>query len=194
MQREQETKIRRGHDVLRSHMKRISLTALLILMVSSVILSNCGGGGGGGGGPQQRIDILTLATSVTGTIPAGTLINGYDVTVTLPSGATVKSTINPPETDPGVVTLSPEAAGSLVFSVYTAATSTIPGKIRILLANATGVNAGTFATVQCDIAAGSNPRTSDFSPFLFSVSGTDITNSSVDLTNQLSLTATMEIK
>src|SRR5512144_3040812 len=77
---------------------------LLILALALTTFSACGGGGGGGSNPtpQPTTAVLTLSTAVIGTIPAPTVITGYDVTITLPAGVTVKSS-TPPQTDNGVV-------------------------------------------------------------------------------------------
>jgi hypothetical protein len=99
------------------------------------------------------------------------VIGAIDVTVNLPSGVSVKSspsTTNPAVLvmDPGVVVASGVAAGantSTSFSVYTAATATLPGNVRVRLTNpVTGFGTGEFVTVNCDIAAGAFPTASDF--------------------------------
>jgi hypothetical protein len=186
-------------------MKKISLSGMLILGLALSTLAACGGGGGadsvGITNPQQTKAVLTLSTSVTGAIPSDTTINGYDLTITLPAGVTVKSTTTPPQTDTGVVTSTGSAAGSSITAVYSPATATIPGKVRILLANGNGYYAGEFSKVNCDIAAGHYPKTSDFQLSTFAASGLlhthlgypddNITN--VDLTGQLSLTETVVI-
>jgi hypothetical protein len=183
-------------------MKKISLSSLLIFAFCITMLSACGGGGGGGGStpPQPTTAVLTLSTAVTGTIPSDTTINGYDVTITLPAGVTVKST-TPPQTDAGVVTTTGSAAGSSMTAVYSAATGTTPGKVRILIANGDRYYAGEFSQVNCDIAAGHYPKASDFQQPTFAASGLLHTHldypddivTNVDLTGELSLTATAVI-
>lgn len=169
-------------------MKKTSLLSMLILALALSTLAACGGGGGGGSVtiPQSTTAVLTLSTTVTGTIPANTIITGYDVTISLPAGVTVKST-TPPQTDAGVVTDYP--SGSSMVAVYSAATGTIPGKVRILITSGTGYYAGVFSKVNCNIAAGQYPKASDFQQPTFAASGwDDNTKSTVDLTGQLSLT------
>lgn len=138
-------------------MKRISL---FILIISLLIITACGGGGGGGNGPAA----VTKATLKLATSGTGTTIYGIDVTVNLAPGVTVKST-NPPETDTGVVTASGVVSGTTTTTtaVYTAATGTVPGKVRILIVNANGFTTGEFCTVNGDIASGHSPKSSDFS-------------------------------
>jgi hypothetical protein len=182
-------------------MKKIFLSSLLIFALTLTMLSACGGGGGGSSSPppfQPTTAVLTLSTAVTGTIPANTTINGYDVTITLPAGVTVKST-TPPQTDAGVVTDYP--VGASMVAAYSAATGTIPGKVRILIAKDDGYYAGEFGKVNCDIAAGHTPTESDFQQITFSAHGylhthlgyPDDMVSDVDLTSELSLTATAVI-
>jgi hypothetical protein len=175
-------------------MKKTYLSSLLILGLALTTLAACGGGGGGGAVTihQPTTAVLTLSTAVTGTIPANTIITGYDVTITLPAGVTVKST-TPPQTDAGVVTDYP--VGASMVGVYSAATGTIPGTVRIMIAKGDGYNAGVFSKVNCDVAAGHYPTASSFQQPTFAASGlvTIPTTSTVDLTGQLSLTGTAAI-
>jgi hypothetical protein len=178
-------------------MKKIAISSLLILTLTLTILSACGGGGGGGVTLTQPTSaVLTLSTAVTGTIPATTTINSYNVTITLPAGVTVKSTVNPPETDAGVVTASGKASGALVSGVYTAATSTLPGTVKVYVASASGFDAGEFCKVNGDIAAGYYPTASSFAqPTLDDATGFDSNSSSTVLHMQtlMSLTETAVI-
>jgi len=136
-------------------------TGLLMAMFGIISLSGCGSGGGDGV-TQPTTAVLKMSTQ--GTLPSGTQIGGIDVTITLPTGVTVKSVASPPETDSGVVVTSGvAAANSTVLSTYTPATSSSTGKVRVLLANSTGFGTGEFMTVHCDIASGSTPTASDFS-------------------------------
>jgi hypothetical protein len=177
-------------------MKKISLSSLLIFALALTTLSACGGGGGGGSSSpppfQPTTAVLTLST--TGTIPANTIIAGYDVTITLPAGVTVKSA-TPPVIDNGVLvgTVNGAAAGISLNAGYSPATGGIPGKVHIIVASSdvNGINAGEFSKVNCDITAG-NPTASVFQQPTFTVSGLDVTDplhpTTVDLTGQLSLT------
>ncbi len=182
-------------------MKKISLRSALLMSLALVLLSACSGGGGGGVTvTQPTTAILTLASSVTGSIPADTIIAGYQVTIDLPAGVSVKSS-NPPQVDADVVTLSSAAAGAGVMASYTQSTGSLPGQLKIILAStqSTGFTAGELGKVNCDIAAGFYPVVSDFTQPSFVVSGlkTDPTGSvisTVDLTGQMSLAVTAEIK
>ncbi len=172
-------------------MRKITLLSLLILALALTTLAACGGGGGGGTTvPQPTTAVLTLSTVVTGTIPAGTTINSYDVTIPLPAGVTVKTMLNSSATGTGVVTLSGSAltSGALVEGVYTAATGTFPGTVKVSVAGGAGFAAGEFCKVNCDIAAGSYPSASSFAkPTLDDATGIDASISTVILTGQLSL-------
>lgn len=179
-------------------MKRISLWSLPISGLVAILLSACGGGGSSTAvlpAPSSPAAIVTLATDVTGTIPAGTTINSYEVTMTLPPDTTCRSTNK--QTDPGVVTVigSAATAGSFVTGVYTAATVSIPGTVKISIASGAGFDAGAFCTVRCELANGAQPKAADFAPLTLDeatglVSGTTTTT----LTGQLNLTATVVIQ
>lgn len=176
-------------------MKKISLSTLLILALGLTMLSACGGDSSSAPMPSQPTKaVLTLSTAVTGSIPDGTTINSYNVTITLPAGVTVKSTANPPETDAGVVTAAGMASGALISGVYTAATDTSPGTVKVYVASANGIAPGVFCKVKCNLAAGSHPKASDFSPLtLDDATGMDASLSTVILTGELSLTATAAV-
>ncbi len=171
-------------------MRRLRLGNLQILIFVLSLLSACGGGGGGST-PQPGTAIVSLATAVRGTIPTGTTITGYDVTIDLPAGVTVKSTTQPPQTDTGVVAASGVATGSTIIAAYTPANGVTPGKVRILVANQNGMPAGEFSKVTCDVAAGVNINFSIFSQPSFIATGIDASNSTVDLTADLALTASV---
>lgn len=176
-------------------MKKISLSSLLIFVLALTTLSACSGGGGGGGTPPQPTTaVLTLSTAVTGTIPPPTVIAGYDVTITLPTGVTVKST-TPPQTDADVV------VGIVNGAVAGASYSPAPGKMHIIILSPKGNgfnSAGEFCKVNCDIAAGHYPTSTDFQQQpTFKAIGLDDPNagkpSTVDLTGQLSMKVTAVI-
>ncbi len=182
-------------------MKTMSLSSLLIFALALTTLSACSGGGGGGGSstqPQPATAVLTLSTAVTGTLPAPAVIAGYDVTITLPAGVTVKSTTQP-QTDAGVVvgTVNGAVAGTYSVASYSPAT----GKVRIIVVSPKGngfTGAGEFCKVYCDIAAGHYPTATDFQQQpAFKAVGLDNPNagkpSTVDLTQQLSMTVAAAI-
>jgi len=175
-------------------MKKISLSSLLIFALALTTLSACGGGGGGNSStpPQPTTAVLTLSTAATAAIPASTVITGYDVTITLPAGVTVKST-TPPQTDAGVLvgTVNGAEEGTYMTASYSPAT----GKVHIMVVSPKGngfTAAGEFCKVNCDIAAGRHPTLTDFQQQpTFKARGINDPNgkpSTVDLTGQLALT------
>lgn len=144
-------------------MKKKLTSLLIILVVAALILSSCGSAtttntdtnSNTSTQPTQAI----VKLSATGTLASGALIGGIDITMHLPEGVTIKSITNPPETDNGMVTASGLAvSNSNVVATYTASSNTV----HILLANTYGFSTGEFATVICDVAAGSKPTQVDF--------------------------------
>lgn len=136
-------------------MNRTMTTALQVFVL---MLSACGSSGSGNNGAQPTAAVLTLATSQT-----STTIYGIKATVVLPSGVAVKSAVEPPQTDDGVVTAAGVTAGSYVLGVYSAATSTLPGTVTVDLANEDGFGIGEFVIVNCDIDSGHHPTAHSFS-------------------------------
>ena len=145
----------------------------MFLAATIMVLFGCGGGGsGGGGGTPPPPTTATLKLSTAGT--AGTTIRGIEITVVLPKGVTVNATttIDPTvmEVNQGVVLASGAAvADPAAFSqlkpiaVYTPATGTAPGKVKIGLAAQKDFNLGEFVTLNTVIAAGNVPVATDFS-------------------------------
>jgi hypothetical protein len=176
-------------------MKKLSFANTCLLTLVILFLSACGGGGGGGAAaPQSRTAVVTLGTATTQAILAGTTINGYDLTIELPTGVTVRSSVTP-TTDPGVVVTSGTATWSTIASVYTAAIgTTTPGKVRIMIANENGIAAGEFSKVTCIVAAGLSLSSSETFTHSFIATGIDASNSTVDLSSYLALTATVAIQ
>lgn len=170
-------------------MKRISLWSFVIVTTGLSLLSACGGGTSSTEQPPAAapVAIVTLSTAVTGTVPADTTINGYEVTMTLPPDVTCKSGSGG-QTDPGVVTASGEAAGALAAGLYTAATATQDATVKITIASGPGFNAGIFCKVRCALAHGARPAAGDFAPGLDSATGLVSGSTTTDLTSQLAVT------
>lgn len=129
---------------------KIKSMGLFFLAVVATVQFGCGGGGGGGGTapvvPTQAI--VKVATS--GTLPAGTLIGGIDVTLTYPTTKGLSIT------DSNVIA-SGVSAGSLIQPNLTN-----PGQARVALVSATGIQTGEFATLTFNIASGNSPVAGDF--------------------------------
>jgi hypothetical protein len=163
-------------------MKRTFQTSLLIGALSLIVIAACGGGGGGGASQpkQPTTAVLTLRTTLTGTLPADTIVAGYDIWITLPEGVTVRSTANPPQTDNGVVT--PTDASTSVTAVYQPASGGTPAKVHIVAANANGFASGAFSDVHCNITAGYFPQASSFPQPTFEASFFDVVSQSTNTT------------
>lgn len=140
---------------------------ILLITITLGLAIGCGGGGGGGGTPggnsTQPTQVI-VKIAITGTLPTGTLIGGIDITVSLASGVSAKSTSNPPETDAGIVVASGVASSnSQILATYTPPSGSTNGLTRLLVINASGFGTGEFATVTGDIAAGYQPTSALFS-------------------------------
>jgi len=189
-------------------MKKTSLPILLIVALGIAILPACGGGSSSSSPPFQPTSaVLTLSTAITGTIPATASITSYDVTIELPTGVTVKTmpAPNSSETGTGVVIASGSATGAAIAGVYTAATGTSPGTVKVYVESGGGFSAGEFCKVNVNITAGYSPTASSFVQPTFILPpdgdgalGIDSTDplhpSTVTLTNELSLAVTAVVQ
>ncbi len=163
-------------------MKKIAQLITIFFVLMSA-LSACGNGGTGAGTPA----VMTKATLKLITSGTDTTIYGIDVTVNLASGVTLKST-NPPYIDSNVITLSDIASYATITAVYTAATSSIPGRVRVLVATGNGFSTGQFCSVNGNIAEGHSPKSTDFSLVNFSASdvgGNVISGLTAELTAEI---------
>jgi hypothetical protein len=99
---------------------------------------------------QPTKAIIKLST--TG-VPAGTLIGGLDVTVTLPAGLTVQK-----NADNTAVTGAVTGSGSAVGVGPTSNVLT-PNSLRFAMATTAGFAGGEFVTIVADVAAGTSTGT-----------------------------------
>jgi hypothetical protein len=183
-------------------MKTSSLSGLLIGIFALAALAACSGSGSNNSNvtqaAQQTSAKLKLKTTLINPLPADTIITGYDVLIELPEGVTVKSTISPPMTDPGVVTAT--EAQSSVNAVYQPAAGNDPGRVHIIIVSpkANGFDPGTFCEVHGNIAPGYKLWPAKFPQPTFEASFFDVISSSTNttlVTNQvLSLTSTPVIQ
>lgn len=136
-------------------MKKRGFTGFLICALACVVLAACGGKGGGSSDPTTAI----VKISTQGTLAPGTKIDAIELTVTLPSGASVKASpdsANPSKfvTNAGVVTPSGAAvnAGITSMNVYTASTR----QLSLNFVTVVGFDTGEFVTIHVDLAPGSS--------------------------------------
>ena len=149
-------------------MKRTAFSGRMLLSMSLLLFFGCSSGGNSGnGGVAQQPATVIVKISAAGTLPAGSTIGGADLSLTLPPGVVVRSSMGSLSAlvpDAGIVAASGAAASnSRVYAVHTAVAGAVPGAVRILLANTAGFASGEFAAVKCDIASGNTPTATDFS-------------------------------
>jgi len=178
-------------------MKNTSLLSVLLFALALTILSACGGGSSSSSAPPQPTTaVLTLSTAVTstGTIPANTTVNSYDVTVTLPNGVTVMTMPAPNSsvtTTDVLFSSGTASASTLISGFYTAASGSFPGTVKVLAYNATsfGPALGEFGKLKVNVAAGLSAPAANFKVTLDDATGIDSTLSTVTgLQSQLTVT------
>ncbi len=142
----------------------------VLLLAMTVALSACGNGTTNSGGQQARASLKTSDLLATGYV-----IAGIDVTLSFPVGVTVKTDPVTGQVASGVVTITgvPNTSTTLVDAVYTPATASQRGSLRIMVANATGFSAPEYITVNLDISEGYQPTASEFSLSNFAASDLD---------------------
>ncbi len=179
-------------------MKKRALSGLLMFIIALFTVAGCKSSGNDV--TYQQPTTATLKIVSQGTLTTGQQIGSVEVTVNLPSGVTVQATPDPVNHDvlvinSGVVTASGVAAGtntSTNESIYTAATTTMPGKVTVHLVNPDGFGTGEFVTVNCDIVTGFFPTAADFNVPLTEFKVWDIPNA--DVITGLTATFTADIK
>lgn len=139
----------------------------LILALIAVSLFGCGGGGGGGGA-----NTATYKLNLQGNFAAGA-VAAVQFDLTLPAGATIKTQIDPSTSgvvpSPSSFFLSGNApSNALMVASYSSGTLHV-GSITA----SSGFSAGEFATLVCDISAGTTVP----SPSAFVISNVSVINS-----------------
>lgn len=176
----------------------IRLMKQVVVIAGALALFGCGGGGGGtaGEGGKTTVNVpvtsAVLKLSTEGSLPSGTSLAGIGITVNLPPGLTVK-TDSSGKVEAGSVAGSGVTAGKAMTAEpdYTPPTANVPGKLTLVLASTEpqGFGTGEFATVTCDVAAGTTPKATDFT--LSGFSPVDLRGAAV---SGLSVTHTAEFK
>jgi len=146
-------------------MKQTLLFLLTLCLLPQ--LAGCGGGGGGGSTTASP-SVITVTLSTIGTLSSGKLIGDIDVTLNLPTGVTVKaspSLINSSILVPndGVIVLQGGAVTATTQILSATYVQGATNKVVLRLINANGLGIGEFARINCDVAGGSTPSTSDIS-------------------------------
>jgi hypothetical protein len=118
--------------------KKILTYFALILILLTIVA--CGGGGNSDNGSVGQNPLTSAKTtailkiSLTGSLPANTTIAGADLTLTLPDNVT-PANINGTVAS-GVVTLSGTfSGGTQTPPLYTVATTSTPGTLKVTLIN-----------------------------------------------------------
>src|SRR6185369_10226932 len=157
----------------------MKIRALLnaVVFLAAMALFGCGGGGGGGSTatsptgtepPPGATGVLTISTISPPTLPAGTTINGIDMTITLPAGVTVKADAVSGAADPTVLVLS-GAAAALPNTIVSGKYDKTANTLHVIVANVQpGFAAGEFMHVNFD---GFPAGTATFAVALNQVSG-----------------------
>lgn len=105
--------------------------------------------------------VASVKLSTQGPVAAGS-IKGVEVTVTLPTGVTLKADANGVP-NAGVVVVSGVApSGSSMAAKYTPAAGSTPGNVKVSIANSTGFGVGECVTITGDIASGIVPTPAQF--------------------------------
>jgi hypothetical protein len=151
-------KTNRRTPMAKQLLKYLSLTLTLLTLAA------CGGGGGDSSSVPTTYTTATVRIALSGTLPANRAIAGAGFTLALPADVT-------PATTNGIIASSvvtPSgtfAGGALIQPVYTPATATTAGSVRIAVANAApaGVTqVGEIATVTLKLANGAVPTAAAF--------------------------------
>ena len=117
-------------------------------------------GGGSSSAPTSTTATLRLSTS--GTLPQGTSLEGVEITLTLPTGVTIRTESGDPVAS-GYVNVAGEGLPESVIAVYIPASGTTPATLSLAVTSTTaaGFGTGQFVTVTCDLN-GTSPKASDF--------------------------------
>jgi len=172
-------------------MRKLTVAVFLLLIAISVGLIGCGGGGRNAetSNNPPNTTAKTKATvflSLNGS-SIGATIGGADVTLRLPVGVSVKSSVSP-ITDAGVVVAASQmGANPYVYSTYDASNNTV--QLIVLSQIATGFSSGSLATVHCDIASGYNPA-----PALFAIVTSTVSDINFNLIPDMIASASVVIE
>jgi hypothetical protein len=138
-----------------------------------------------------------LQIRTTGKLPANTVIEGIDITVTIPAGVTFKFDVATGEAAAGVVApVNSAATGSQVISKFTPAVGTIPGTLHIALINVKpGIDVGEFVHIEFALTDGTPlPNLAEFGIVVNSIGGGISTDPNVNVDLKANNVITVEAK
>jgi len=140
------------------------LTVYILLLIVAALLSACGGGQSPSSSNSIKAVIKTSSNAVSANVA------GIDLTISIPYG------VSPPLLTDGKVdvaatvsiTSSTTSDQTLPGVVYTPATATASGQLRITAIVASGFTTSDQVTLNLEIASGTTPTAADFSLLAFS--------------------------
>jgi hypothetical protein len=158
---------------------KINPIVLFVFLNCCLLMAGCGGGNDSASTGTQPTPAATTTTAKTVKLKASgsvASVSGIQVTVTLPTGVTLKSDGEYPSS--GTVTFSGAVpADSTLTSRYVQSGSG-PSQLTIIIANTRNFSVGEFATLKLDIATGTTLNNSSltFSGVkLYQSVGSDVT-------------------
>lgn len=169
---------------------------LMVGLLYFTTLSACGGGSENGPAQKPTQKMVAIMRTTPLSTPA-TPIAAISATLTMPDWATVKTSATDPfQPDPSVVQLLSSAQSTAtvqptyIFSRYSAATATKPGKLKFTVMDVRGFTSAEQIAINLDITG----IPSDFDPFFSYFTLVDYTFSDINglllsnITPQLSVT------
>ncbi len=149
---------------------------ILFLTIITMSLAGCGGGSGDttpqGSAVSSRAGIdtataprsLNLAVNIEGSLAAGNLVGGVDVTIALPAGVTVTTNSANGEVSADAITFPVQGrSGSrMALARFLPAAAAMPALVRIAFINTSGINTGECLTLKLNVQGESLPTASAF--------------------------------
>lgn len=124
-------------------MKYLHFLRILPFLAAMALIWGCGNGGGDSDSVRKTVSLSAAA-------------KGLEITIVLPDGVTVRADASGTPFA-GVVTVTGANAAltnNYSYSLYTPASGSTKGRIRIVLMTDSVFQPGEFFTIACDVAAG----------------------------------------
>ena len=132
---------------------KMRVLANVVACLVTMTLFGCGGNGStasSGTPPGNAPGVLTVGIASTTPLPAGTVVNGIDMTISLPPGVTVKADAASGAADPNIFALS-GAAAALPNTIVSGKYNKTANTLRVIIVNVQpGFAAGEFMQVSLD--------------------------------------------